>query len=148
MWDDIVKNLKEYPSAVLTGLDENGYPISVRCKPEPIAAKRALRVRQTNGTGIQPGPAGLLCHRHDEWLWNLKSFLVRGRLERDLDGWILRPRRVTRGTSKDLPGLVRLVRDGRRNSRRYLRERGISRPSVPWDDINETWERVAEDLHP
>jgi hypothetical protein len=35
MWADITKHLYEFESAVLSGLDEAGYPFSVRCRPYP-----------------------------------------------------------------------------------------------------------------
>jgi hypothetical protein len=112
MWREIEKHLPEFPSAVITGVDPAGFPVSARCRPQVDAAERVLRVQLPPGTGLQPGPAGLLCHTHDERLWNLKSFLVRGVLERDALGWRLR-----------------------RNAQRYLEQRGWPRPRVPWGEL-------------
>lgn len=82
MWGEIVNHLPSFESAVLTGLDGEGYPYSVRCRPYTDPVRRVLRMRLPDGTPVQPGPASLLCHKHDESMWNLKSFLVRGELSR------------------------------------------------------------------
>ena len=143
MWDDIVRHLADFPTAVLTAVDDTGYPFSVRCAPEPDDSTQTLRFRLPEDTAIRVGPAGLLCHRHDEQLWNLKSFWVRGSLERDARGWIFRPRRFVPGAGiGGLLGLLRFVRDGRRRSRRYLEKRGLARPTVPWDHIHAVWKDV------
>lgn len=139
MWNDLVKNLSDYTSAVLTGIDETGYPFSMRCKPEPDGATRELRVQVPKSIGIQLGPACLLCHKHDELGWNVKSFNVFGILEQDDEGWILRPLRFTRGLASDLVGSLRFMRYGRRNAKRYLRRRGLPRPEIPWDKIRAGW---------
>ena len=97
MWGEIVNHLPSFESAVLTGLDGEGYPYSVRCRPYTDPVRRVLRMRLPDGIPVQPGPASLLCHKHDESMWNLKSFLVRGELSRDARGWSLSPRRVVRG---------------------------------------------------
>ena len=107
MWDEIMKHLADFSSAVLTGVDQAGYPFSVRCKPEPDADEQVLRVQVPEYTNIQPGPAGLLCHKHDEQLWNLKSFILRGSLERGVNGWIFCPHRFTPGAG--IGGLFGMV---------------------------------------
>jgi hypothetical protein len=95
MWADIVKYLAEYPSAVLTIVDDGGYPFSFRCKPEPDASSQTLRLQLPEGLSVKPGPAGILCHKHDELLFNMKSFGVSGTLEEDNRGWILRRARAS-----------------------------------------------------
>ena len=44
MWSEILKNGDTYGSAVLTVLAHDGYPFSVRCKPEPDRANKTLRL--------------------------------------------------------------------------------------------------------
>lgn len=145
MWDEIMKHLADFSSAVLTGVDQAGYPFSVRCKPEPDADEQVLRVQVPEYTNIQPGPAGLLCHKHDEQLWNLKSFILRGSLERGVNGWIFCPHRLTPGAGiGGLFGMVRFLRSGRRIAKRYLDERGLERPSIPWDRVNALWTEVKK----
>ena len=138
-----MKHLADFPNAVLTGVDSAGYPFSVRCKPEPDAGAQVLRVQLPDGTGIQPGPAGLLYHRHDEWLWNLKSFVVRGTLELDDRGWILRAQQFIPGAGVGgWLGKMQFLRMGRRNTKRYLERRGLPRPNIPWDEIEALWAQV------
>jgi prepilin-type N-terminal cleavage/methylation domain-containing protein len=66
-------------------------------RPRIDPFERVLPVEIPGGTPVQPGPASLLCHRHDENLWNLKSLLVRGTLTRGGGGWIFRPERFVPG---------------------------------------------------
>ena len=146
MWDEIVAHLADFPTAVLTAVDETGYPFSVRCSPRPDPSTQVLRLDLQEGRRIRVGPAGLLCHRHDEQLWNLKSFFVSGDLERDARGWILHPRRFVPGAGiGGVIGLLRLVRAGRRRTRRYLEKRGLARPTVPWDRIHGVWRDVKRE---
>lgn len=135
MWADIVKNLAEYPSAVLTIVDDGGYPFSFRCKPEPDASSQTLRLQLPEGLSVKPGSAGLLCHKHDELLFNMKSFGVSGTLEEDNRGWILRPRRFIPGASIKPLELLKMIRNGRKTTNRFLKKRGLKRPEVPWDEI-------------
>jgi hypothetical protein len=136
VWDEIVEHLPRFESAVLTGLDAEGYPFSVRCRPRINAVARVLEVHLPAGIPVRPGPASLLCHRHDENLWHLRSFLVRGELNRDGRGWTFRPQRFVPGAGIGGPmGVVRFFVGSRRTARRYLEKRGLSRPRVPWEEI-------------
>ena len=138
MWDEINEHLPDFRSAVLTGLDIEGYPFSVRCWPYPDpAGAEVLRVQLPADTPLQPGSASLLCHKHDENLWHLKSFLVRGVLGRDERGWKLEPMRFIPGAGiGGLPAMVRFFTSSRKNAARYLNKRGLARPRIPWDEIN------------
>jgi hypothetical protein len=143
MWPDIVRRLPQFPSAVLSGVDGSGYPVSVRCTPQPDGAAQVLRLALPAGLDLQPGPAWLLCHRHDERLWNLKAFAVPGRLEQDAAGWLLRPRRFLPGIGiGGLWSYVRYLVDARRNAHRYLERRGLPRPKIPWDELTAMLERA------
>jgi hypothetical protein len=135
---EITRHLYEFESAVLSGLDEEGYPFSVRCRPYPdTTGAEALKIWLPPGTPIRPGPASLLCHSHDENLWNLKSFLVRGVLVKDAGGWSFEPGRFIPGLGiGGLPAMIRFFFGSRRKASRYLRERNLARPSIPWDEIN------------
>jgi hypothetical protein len=141
VWDEIVEHLADFESAVLTGLDPEGYPYSVRCRPDP--ASQVLRVQLPARVPIQSGPASLLCHRHDENLWNLKSFLVRGRLTREGEAWCFCPQRFVPAAGIGGPmGVLRFVIGSRGSAKRYLERRGLSRPRVPWKELNEIKARV------
>jgi hypothetical protein len=141
MWDEIVKNLADHSSAVLSGVDGNGYPFSIRCRPVPDQTWQALRMEDPAPHPIRPGPASLLCHAHDDDLWNLRTFNVRGRLEQDGDGWLFHAERVISGGASDsLSGLWQ----ARGRAGRYLKKRGLARPAIPWDDYKAIWKEVKE----
>ena len=133
MWPEIVTRLPRYSSAVLTGLDHGGDPVSVRCQPTLDQQAHVLRVQVPAGLGMAPGPAGLLCHRHNEQLWGLRSFLLRGTLERTGQGWVFRPRQLVPGMDTTLLSNLRLLRNCRRTAKRYLAARGLRRPTIPWE---------------
>jgi hypothetical protein len=144
MWPEIREHLYQFDSAVLTGLDAGGYPFSVRCRPYPDkSGAEMLRVALPADTPIRPGPASLLCHRHDENLWNLKSFLVRGSLDHDVGGWNFEPIRFVPGVGiGGLPAMMHFFVGSRRNAARYLKKRGLARPRIPWDEINAVKDEV------
>jgi hypothetical protein len=146
VWDEIVKHLALFESDVLTGLDAEGYPYSVRCRPRADPVRRVLRLRLPADIPVQPGSASLLCHSHDENMWHLRSFLARGELSSDARGWKLRPVRFVPGAGIGGPvGVVRFVIGSRRNARRYLARRGLPRPRVPWSEIIAIKARAKED---
>lgn len=135
-WAQMMARLPKFTSAVLTGLDAHGYPYSVRCYPQPDRATRTLRMPVASGALLQSGPAGLLCHRHDERLWNQRSFLVRGALTREGAEWRFEPRQYVQGMGYDgALGLARFVVGARRATDSYLAKRGLPRPSIPWDEV-------------
>jgi hypothetical protein len=142
MWADLTRRLPDYPTAVITGVNAQGYPASVRCKPQPDAAGQVLRLHIPDSSHIQPGPASLLCHKHDAQFWSLQSFVVCGTLEQRDGHWSFRPERLTPGAAQDVVSLVRFVRDGRRAAQRYLDKRHLPRPRVPWNEIRALWAEV------
>jgi hypothetical protein len=148
MWPDIVKRLPRFASAVLTGLDAAGDPVSLRCQPTPDHRAQVLRVAVPEGLGMVPGPAGLLCHHHDEQLWGLRSFLLRGRLERTGQGWVFRPRQLVPGMDTTLLSNLRLLRTGRRTAKRYLAARGLPRPTIPWDHYQQLMDQARAEAAP
>jgi hypothetical protein len=133
MWRELAKRLKGFPNAVLTGLDASGDPVSFRCRPILDHQAQVLRVEVPEGLALVPGPAGLLCHQHDDQLWRLRSFLVRGTLIRAGHGWVFEPKKLVAGMDPTPVGSVRMLRSGRRTTKRYLATRGLSRPRIPWE---------------
>jgi hypothetical protein len=133
MWPEIVRRLPRFASAVLTGLDSGGDPVSVRCQPTLDHHAQVLRVAVPDGLGMVAGPAGLLCHRHNEQLWGLKSFLLRGTLEPTGRGWVFRPGQLVPGMDTTPLSNLRLLRNSRRTAKRYLAARGLRRPTIPWE---------------
>lgn len=146
MWSKIIKYLADFPTAVLTGIDHSGYPFSFRCKPDPINHLQVLHVEVPAYADIQPGPAGLLCHKHDDQLWNLESFIVRGSLERDGEDWLFRPIKFIQGAGiGGMIGMVNFLRSGRRTAQQYLDKRGLTRPKIEWEKVHEVWAELKHD---
>ena len=134
MWDELYRHLMGFDTAVLNGPDAEGYPYSIRCRPIPDPSAGLLKLDLgPAGAGIRPGPASLLCHEHDEGLWNQRAFLVRGRLERggagDPVGWAFVPERFVPGVGiGGARGMARFLLGARRSAAAYLRKRGLNRP--------------------
>jgi hypothetical protein len=84
---------------------------------------------------VQPGPASILGHFHDEKLWGLKAFLVRGVLERNDQGWAFRPGTPIPAGGTSPLAAIRTMRQTRRAAKVYLAKRGLARPAIPWDKI-------------
>jgi hypothetical protein len=145
MWAEITRHLYGFENAVLSGLDEEGYPFSVRCRPySDVSGAGVLTVWLPPGTPIRPGPASLLCHSHDENLWKLRSFLIRGHLAKDAGGWNFEPGQFIPGAGiGGLPAMIRFLVGSRRKASRYLEERGLARPRIPWDEIEAATEAVS-----
>ncbi len=137
MWADVRRHLRGFSSPVLTGVDGDGYPLSIRCAPELDEAHQVLRVSVPAWTGIRPGPANLLCHGHNQLLWNLRSFMIRGTVEpAGGEAWLFRPTRFVPGIGiGGLVGMVRFAFAKRRAAGRYLRRRGLQRPTIDWAEL-------------
>ena len=136
MWDEIEKYLPTFPSAVLNALDAVGCPYSVRCRPGIGRSERLLRLDLAAEPALRRGPASLLCHSHDEQLWNLKLFLLRGNLECDERGWTFVPSRFIPGAGiGGAFSMVRAIVEMRRSAAAYLKKRGLARPRIPWGEV-------------
>lgn len=136
MWDELTTLLAGFPTAVLTGIDDHDQPASVRVSPTPDPATGVLRGALPPGLGLRPGPASLLCHSHDEQLWNLRSLLVRGHLDSTDNHWTLTSLQLTWGQGLGGPvGDARTFLSARRRAARYLHHRTLTAPPIPWGQI-------------
>lgn len=136
MWSKLRDALKLFPTVVLSWVDDDGYPVSVRVSPEPIDGAEVLRFIPPADLELRAGPASVLGHAHNEETWNLKSFLARGRLERDERGWVFRPLAFIPGAGVGSPlDQLKPALKMRPTAKRYLKRRGLSRPVIPWDNI-------------
>jgi hypothetical protein len=134
--EEIARYLPAFPTAVLNGLDGEGYPYSIRCRSVSDRSAGLPKLALPTQIAIEPGPASLLCHSHDERLWNLHSFLVRGRLDRVENGRTFVAERFVPGGGIGGPlGTVKAFVGIRRTATRYLRKRGLPRPPIPWNEI-------------
>lgn len=138
MWYEITRTIPRYESAVLSFVDGNGFPFSVRCVPQPDEARQVLRITLPPDVTAQPGPASLMSHHHDEQLWNLRGYNVIGELEGEGGAvWVLRPRKFVPGMDSNPLGSLSLIREARRAAQRYLDKRGLPRPQVDWSGIKQ-----------
>jgi hypothetical protein len=135
MWAEIEKGLAASETGVLNATDPDGYPYSARYRllPDPQAA--VLRLDLDGGGAVRPGPASLLCHNHDEELWNQKVFLLLGRLEGSGHELVFRPERTVGGMGTR--AAARMLIGARKATSAYLKKRGLERPRIPWDEVEE-----------
>ena len=143
MWSEIERFLPNFESAVLSVRDAEGYPYSVRCHPAQDRPSGVLRLDLAAGEAVRPGPASLLCHSHDEELWNQQIILLRGRLDREGDGWVFRPEMFvpSLGAVGTL-GMARFFLNVRKGAKTYLKKRGLPRPLIPWDEVEAIKDRA------
>lgn len=124
--------LARYDTAVLAARDASGAPVLARTRPVPTAD--GFAVRPPDDCAVTEGPASLLVHRHDERLNAMRNALVRGRLTRTADGWLLVPEKVLEPMGSGRPtDAIRVLRRTQRATDRYLERRGLTRPPVRWD---------------
>jgi hypothetical protein len=136
MWPEIQRYLREYPSAVLSGIDSSGYPFSIRCQPLPDQTEEVLRIARLPTVDLAEGPASLLCHSHNLFLWKLRSFVVRGSLEVADGSYLFRPARFVPGIGVGgVPGMIRFATSKRQAANRYLSHRNLARPTIPWQQL-------------
>jgi hypothetical protein len=140
MWNKLRRALALFPTVVLSWVDTDGYPVSVRISPEPLDGAGVLRFTPPADLEPRAGPASVLGHSHNEQTWNLKAFLARGLLEQDGAGWAFRPLTFIPGSGVGSPldqlkPLLRL----RPTAKRYLKRRHLSRPEIPWDTIKRSY---------
>lgn len=135
--DRVAAETSTYDSGVLTVTDRDGYPFSLRVRPRP--ANGGLQVEVPPGLPIAPGRAGLLCHEHDDDLWDLRNFVTLGELQRAGGRWTFRPERFLPGDG--YMSFPRFALRGRRRAKNYLRSRGVDRPTIDWRHVRELRDR-------
>lgn len=141
MWTEAAKWLAKYPDVVVTALDEDGYPVSVRQATSAYdAATGELPVALAETLKPAPGPAGLLCHSHDEKLWNQTAIAIKGTLEHRGDDWVFVS---TAFTPPPRLAPVQMLKRVRASTDRYLARRGLQPPVVNWAAIAEISRRAA-----
>ncbi|MFF3417351.1 pyridoxamine 5'-phosphate oxidase family protein [Streptomyces sp. NPDC002698] len=126
--------LARYPTAVLAARDATGAPVLARTRPVPSDGGFVVDVPAD--CAAVPGPASLLVHRHDERLNNMHNALVRGELRAADGGLLLVPAGVVEPMGSGRASeAVSVLRTTRRATARYLRQRGLDRPRVRWQDF-------------
>ncbi|MER8097829.1 pyridoxamine 5'-phosphate oxidase family protein [Streptomyces goshikiensis] len=132
--------LTSLPTAVLAGRDASGAPVLARTRPRPTPAGYLVEV--PGDCPVERGSASLLVHRHDEHLNHMYNALVRGDLRPTAEGWLLVPTAVIEPMGSGGPkDALRVLRQAKRATDRYLTRRGLDRPKVEWDRFRALAER-------
>jgi len=121
-WDERMRELgQRYPTAVLSLVAPDGFPISARLPISVDEAANRIRIHQTPvGMPLASCRACLTAHEHaPDFRWQV-NFQVRGNLIPDTDGWALVPRKLIGGF--ELPPTSTLGRY-RANARKMMRYR-------------------------
>jgi len=141
-WAEAAKCLAKYPDVVVTACDVDGYPISVRQATSAYdAVTGEMPVPLAEALRPAPGPAGLLCHSHNEKLWNQTTLTVKGRLERREDNWVFVG---TAFTPPSLLAIPQMIKRARASTNRYIANRKLEAPQINWAAIAEAWRRVKQ----
>ena len=143
MWTEAAKWLGKFDGAVLTMLDADGYPASVRVDSAAYdAGTGELLANLPSELHIVDGPANLLCHYHDEKLWKLNMISIKGRVENRDGSWVFAT------TAFNAPGklaMLSFLKGVRVAGQKYLDKRGLSRPQVNWASVKEIARRAKAD---
>jgi hypothetical protein len=141
VWAEAAKWLGRFDEAVLTGVDANGYPVSIRVNPRAYdATTGTLATTFPAALHVIEGPANVLAHSHDEKMWHLNMIQIKGRLESSDGGWVFQ------STNFDAPAKLAFVQFLRNNStaaQKYLDKRGLQRPPINWSAVKEVQRRGA-----
>ena len=139
MWDEAAKNIQQFSEGVLTMLDTEGYPISVRVNTRAYNAATG-ELSATVPTALRPaaGPANLSCHFHDEKMWGIKFATIKGEVLEREGTWVFvsksfeAPRKLA---------FLSFVMNARTASQKYLDKRGLKRPTVNWTATKGIWRK-------
>jgi hypothetical protein len=146
VWAEAAKWLSKFDEAVLTGVDAEGYPVSIRVNPRDYdAATGTLPASFPAALPAVEGPANVLAHSHDEKLWHLNMIQIKGRLASRDAGWVFE------STNFDAPSKLAFVEFLRANSaaaHKYLNKRGLKRPPVDWKAVKEIQRRAKAERPP
>jgi hypothetical protein len=140
VWAEAAKWLRKFDEAVLTGVDADGYPVSIRVEPrEYDATSGTLLAAFPAALNVAEGPANVLAHKHDEKLWHLNAIQIRGQLENRDGAWVFQ------STHFDAPSklaFVQFLRNISASAQNYLDKRGMERPQVNWSAVKEIQRRA------
>jgi hypothetical protein len=147
MWNEKLGRLiGTYPDGVLSIVDGNGYPFSIRCQVRADAVRHHILIIDPPALAqCWRGPANLLFHEHDRRLERLRQLMVVGQLVDE--GGVLTlvvEKFLTangRNDSDQMPHasspihMFKFFLIGWRNARRYLAKRGKPWPPTPYNEI-------------
>jgi hypothetical protein len=137
---EVAEWFNKFDGAVLTVVDSDGYPASIRVDPRAYdVATGELPTTLSDELHAAEGPAGLLCHSHDEKLWNLQMIDIKGHIEKRQDAWAFV---VGDFQPPSKLAFLSFIRGARRAANKYLERRGLKRPEVNWAAVKEIQRRA------
>ena len=154
MWNkQLAARACEYPSGVLSIVESNGYPISVRCTVRLDETRQAFTIPTPPPVaGEWRGKACLLFHHHNERLEGLRQLVILGELVREEGLLTLRVSKFVtangRSDTDQLPHagsplhMLQFWWLGRHKAHSYLEKRGTPWPPIPYQEIEQV---IAEE---
>jgi hypothetical protein len=136
MWQLAAESLERFPEVVITAINDDGYPVSIRQRsPRYDAETGQMPVVIPASVSLMPAPANVLAHHHDENLSELQITQIKGRLEKHYDKWVFVSTTFRPPPRGRLKSRWQMAKTMRRTSRRYLSTRRLPRPKVNWAAI-------------
>jgi hypothetical protein len=156
MWNERLARLAGgYTTGVLSTVDADGYPQSVRCAPQMDAAHQRFTF-----PGVSPlaagwrGKACLLFHQHNERLEGLRQMVAKGELTEDdgvlalhVDEFVTANGRSNTDVMAHAGAPLHMLQFmllGQRKARAYLARRGAPWPPIPYDEIDRAMKEDAQ----
>jgi hypothetical protein len=147
MWNkQLASRAASYPTAVLSIVEHDSYPLSIRCNVQ-LDADRQLFTIQDAPAWVSDwrGKASLLFHTHDERLQHLRQLLILGELVDETGVLTLQVTKFVtangRQDSDEMPHaaspfhMLKFFWLGWRSARAYIAKRGTPWPPIPYDEI-------------
>ena len=148
MWSDkLAAFIGDYRSAVLSWVEPDGYPVSVRAPVRLEEGTHTITFPQLPPAAADSrGKACLLFHVHDERLEGLRQMVLKGQLV-ETDGGALVFEATEFVTANGRPDtdrmphasaplhMLQFYRLGRRKANAYLAKRGEPWPPIPFEEI-------------
>ncbi|MBP2329381.1 hypothetical protein JOF56_009766 [Kibdelosporangium banguiense] len=135
-WKELDLYLHLFTSPVLSFVDEDGYPFSLRLRPRHDRDADLMRLDLPQAVTPVAGPAWLLWHRHDEDIADIAALAIQGKLTKDDDGWTFKPERVIPGPGLGPGGWGEAIQAMTDNAARYVEQRGLTQPDrIPWEGL-------------
>lgn len=134
VWALLDEHLPAFADPVLSVVDDEGWPVSCRCRVERDGDDGFL----VSCAGIGSGPAVLLWHSHDDRFAATRALSVGGAL--DATGRPARFRVTRLVAAVNLPGREFSPDEFGRLAacaKAYLDERGLAPPELRWSDFDE-----------
>ena len=146
MWNErLAKRASNYSTGVLSIVDADGYPMSVRCTARLDASRQVFTFPTPAQAANWRGKACLLFHQFNERLEGLKQMVILGELVSENGLLTLHVSKFVtangRPNTDQMPHassplhMLQFFLLGRRKSRAYLARRGTPWPPIPYDEI-------------